>query len=76
MARAGKYEFVAMDDDPAPIHAYSKSELAKLYAISLSTLARWFDNCLPALVAAGYTKRQKVLTPNQVAVIFEHFGEP
>lgn len=64
----------------------TKGELAMLYfpeARSVKTatnrLGRWLKLCgglLPALCEAGYTARQKYLTPRQVEIIFYFLGEP
>jgi len=63
----------------------SKAQLAALYAPCLSErgalkrLQAWidFNPCLArALERAGFRKRQKLLTPRQVDIIYRYLGEP
>lgn len=68
-----------------PIKAYSKHELARLYAPKLTDkaagkrLCQWIKHCRPlceALEKTGYKSLQRILTPVQVELIFRHLGEP
>lgn len=54
------------------ITAYSKKELAKFYCVSPPTFRLWIKN-IPNL---NVTKEQRILTPKQVALIFETLGTP
>lgn len=63
----------------------SKAQLAALYAPCLSErgalkrLQAWIDfnpRLARALERAGFRKRQKLLTPRQVDIIYRHLGEP
>lgn len=47
-----------------------------MYCISSRTLRRWFIRIETELAAAGYEKRQRVLTPKQTEVIYGAFGQP
>jgi hypothetical protein len=54
----------------------TKKELASLMKISSSTLQHqlnrlWYDE----LKKAGYKKRQKILTPKQISIIVDFWGE-
>ena len=64
---------------------YYKSELAEAYApllapnSALNQLAHWINLNTPlkeALAQTWYSRKQKVFTSKQVALIFEHLGEP
>ena len=67
------------------IRSYSYCELAMLY-FSNSTkksasaqLGRWIqgnDNLKNQLTEMGFKPKKKLLTPNQVKLIIEVFGEP
>ncbi len=63
----------------------SKAQLAALYAPCLSErgalkrLQAWIDfnpRLSRALERAGFRKRQKLLTPRQVDIIYKYLGEP
>lgn len=63
----------------------SKSELAWLYSpgmtqvSALNRLARWINGdhlLLHDLQEAGYRPNQRILTARQVAIIFDHLGNP
>ena len=67
------------------IRPYYKSELAQAYAPYLATgsalnrLALWIRLNEPlstALMQTGYRTNQRTFTSKQVALIFEHLGEP
>ncbi len=67
------------------IRPYSKSELARAYApeitpqAALNRLAHWIklnQALTEALQQTGYYPRQRLFTARQVALIFEHLGEP
>lgn len=67
------------------IRPYSKKELAVLYFPHLlphsavNHLMSWIyqaDDLLEKLKAAGYQKSSKMLTPRQVQIIVDDFGEP
>ncbi|NDW13197.1 DUF4248 domain-containing protein [Bacteroides sp. 214] len=71
--------------NPIPIRSYSKGELAALYLphVQISSARRtlncWIRKNEPlyrALLATGYTPRDVLLTPVQVALIFQYLGEP
>ena len=63
----------------------SKAELARLYAPNLSErgalkrLQAWIDfnpRLARALARAGYSRRQKLVTPRQVEIVYRYLGEP
>lgn len=63
----------------------SKAEVAALYAPNLTErgalkrLQAWIDfnpRLAHALERAGYRKRQKLLTPRQVDILYKYLGEP
>ena len=67
------------------IRAYSKSELAQLYAPEVSVesavarLRRWIEINQPlrhSLSRTGYRPLQRIFTIKQVQLIVEAFGEP
>ena len=67
------------------IQAYTKKELALLYFPSaephtaVNRLMSWVKRCKPlhmALIAQGYKKTAKWLSPREVALVVEHLGEP
>ena len=62
-----------------------KSALAEKYFPGLAPhqatnrLRRWMQRCRPLmdeLYSTGYSNRQHILTPLQVATIYRHLGEP
>jgi len=64
---------------------YSMKELSVMYFPHSSIrsagvqLKRWFvynRKLMAALQETGYVNGQKLLTPKQVQLIFEHLGEP
>ena len=65
------------------IQAYTKKELALLYFPSaephtaVNRLMSWVKRCKPlhmALIAHGYKKTAKWLSPREVALVVEHWG--
>ncbi|MBL0201319.1 MAG: DUF4248 domain-containing protein [Chitinophagaceae bacterium] len=50
----------------------TKSELAKLYGVHASTFMNWIKE-IPNL---NLKPNQKIFTPKQVGLIYEHLGEP
>lgn len=58
------------------IKTYTKSELAALYGISPKTLRGWMKKIRKQLHETGYIKKQSILTPKQVKIIFEHLDPP
>ena len=70
---------------PFSLRAYGRTELAQAYCPQLSPGAAWqklstWINLYPGLSerlkAIGYSPRQRVFTPRQVAMIVEALGEP
>lgn len=59
-------------DTKAEIKAYSKSELAALYGVSQTTFRKWTREIKDQLGS----KKNQILTPQQVAVVFEFLGLP
>jgi hypothetical protein len=68
-----------------PIRAYTKQELAKMYAPGLTKksagkrLSQWIKLCRPLweeLIKTGYNPLQRILNPRQVELIFQYLGEP
>ena len=68
-----------------PIRAYTKQELAKMYAPRLTKksagkrLSQWIKLCRPLweeLIKTGYNPLQRILNPRQVELIFQYLGEP
>lgn len=53
--------------------AMSKSEMAKAYGICVSTLNNWFAR-FPAEIVID--KKAKILTPEQVKMVYEKIGTP
>ncbi|GIV33715.1 MAG: hypothetical protein KatS3mg031_1250 [Chitinophagales bacterium] len=62
------------------IRVYGKSELARMYGISLKTLGKWIarlrPHCPGVFPDKEAYKRTRLLTPAQVRAIVEHVGEP
>jgi hypothetical protein len=67
------------------VKSYGKAELAMLYnpqmcvKEALRTLTRWMvrnEQLYRELLAIGYRKTCKILTPKEVAVITHYLGEP
>lgn len=67
------------------IHSYGWQELARLYSPTLTPasaakrLASWVnlsDALVAALIAAGWRKGLRTLTPLQVEIIVRFLGEP
>ena len=64
----------------------SKGELAQAYfprtidpKNALRNLARWIDmnpELVKQLKESGYQRRQRLLTPRQVSIIYKFLGEP
>ena len=59
-------------ENPMKVKAYSKKELAEIYGVTRPTFRRWIKS-IPNL---DVTKEQRILTPKQVALIFENLGMP
>lgn len=60
-----------MTTKPNP-KAMNKTQLSRAYNVHISTFSRWvkkFENKLGDVTG-------RVYTPKQVAIIFEHLGEP
>jgi len=51
---------------------YSKTQLAKLYNVSYNTFINWVKN-IPEL---RLSPKQRIFTPKQLEILFEHLGEP
>lgn len=67
------------------IRSYYKSEIAQMYnpqvspSRALQILREWIlqsPGLAERLKATGYRNTQKLLTPRQVQLIFDAFGEP
>lgn len=67
------------------VRAYGKADLAMLYnpgmctREALRTLTRWMlrnEGLYGDLIALGYRKSCKILTPREVEVITRYLGEP
>lgn len=67
------------------LHAYTKSELARLYFpgsvvhVATNRLSRWIarnEELQEALLATGYQPRNRCLTARQVQLIVHFLGEP
>ena len=67
------------------IQASTQKEFALLYFPSaephtaVNRLMSWVKRCKPlhiALIAQGYKKTAKWLSPREVAIVVEHLGEP
>jgi len=56
-----------------PIKAYSKSQLAAMYGISVVTFMKWLE--LKGIEIEDILKR-KIFTPREVEMIFNGLGEP
>lgn len=52
--------------------ATNKTELAKRFNISYSTLIKWLKQ-IPEL---ELTKGQRILTPKQIDILYEYYGNP
>ncbi len=57
-----------------PVKVYSKKELRTLYGISRETFNVWISKVKYLL--PYYSTHVKILTPAQVKVLFEAWGEP
>lgn len=73
------------DNYDVPLRAYSKQELAEMYAPGLTKksagkrLSQWIKLCRPLweeLIKTGYNPLQRILNPRQVELIFQYLGEP
>jgi hypothetical protein len=62
------------DLDITPIKTYTKKELRILYNISEDTFRRWINRIIYRL--PNYDAKCKILSPLQVKVFFEYYGEP
>ena len=71
--------------EPFRLRAYGRTELAQAYNPHLSPGAAWqklslwihlYPELTERLKAIGYSPRQRVFTPRQVAMIVEALGEP
>lgn len=69
----------------SPIHSWNKGALAMAFVpnvesrSALKTFNRWiatYPGLLDSLIATGYAKSAKILTPAQVKLIFDAFGAP
>lgn len=67
------------------VKAYGKADLAMLYnpqmcaREALRTLTRWMvrnEELYRELIAIGYKKSCKILTPKEVGIIINYLGEP
>jgi len=74
-----------MNEIPFRVRAYGYCELAQLYFPNISKksaswqLRIWIsanEKLNASLVEAGVKPKQKLLTPGQVRLIVEEFGEP
>ena len=57
--------------------AISKSELANLYGIHISTLRRWIHdnkNLLKELQEVGFNKNRNMFSPKELSIITKHIG--
>ncbi len=52
--------------------ASSKTQLAKQYKVHYDTFIKWINKIPTLNLAVG----QRVLTPKQVQIVYEHLGEP
>jgi len=68
-----------------PVRTYSKYELAHIYfpqstpQVAVNQLMKWIKQApdlMAQLESAGYKRCSKMLTPKQVRMIIEAFGEP
>jgi len=50
----------------------SKSELTRLYGVSMTTMTKWLAD-VPDL---NLKRGQKILTPKQLSKVYEFLGEP
>lgn len=73
------------DNYDVPVKAYTKQELARMYAPELTPksagkrLCQWIKLCRPLweeLIRTGYKPLQRILNPMQVELIFRYLGEP
>ena len=56
------------------IKSYTKKELKELYGCSYETLFKWLEPVIPLF--ENYKKTDRIFTPAQVKIIFEHLGTP
>ncbi len=72
-------------EEPFKIRTYGFGELAQLYFPSITKksasaqLRRWIvmsKTVMPMLINLGYNPGNRLLTPVQVKVIVDEFGEP
>lgn len=62
------------DIDRTPIQTYTKKELRIKYNINEDGFRRWLNRIKDKI--PNYNPKEKFLSPAQVRVIFEHYGEP
>lgn len=60
--------------DRTPIQTYSKKQLRLMYNISEDAMRRWLNRIKDRI--PNYNPKDKLLSPAQVRVIFEYYGEP
>lgn len=58
--------------NPRVATTMSKGQLAAAYGVSPNTFRKWLD----AIAGLHLQPGQRMLTPKQVALIFEHLGKP
>lgn len=58
------------------IRAYSKSELALMYGVSVQTLNKWIERMPDNLEEMGYSSLDKIFTAKMVRAIVSHLGCP
>jgi hypothetical protein len=61
-------------EETTKIKTYSKKQLCIMYDISSDTLWRWITSIEDKL--PHYNPNCKLLSPLQIKVFFEYFGEP
>ena len=74
-----------MQEEKFKVRAFGYGELAQLYFPQITKqsatiqLRRWIrinEKLREALIASGYRRWQKILTPKQVEIIIHFIGEP
>lgn len=63
-----------MNQNSFVVKTYTKSQLRDLYNVSEDTFRRWLADIVEHL--PNYNPRCKILSPLQVKVLVENYGEP
>lgn len=71
-----RVEYMDDEEKRIPIKPYFKYQLAGFYGVCHTTFISWIRPFESKLIPLGYRRNQKILTVEQVKVVFECLGEP